>query len=227
MKKRLFSLIAWLLALTIITSLAPISAKADVVVIGEVDGDGVVTAADSLYILRYSVGLEHFTDSQMLASDIDGNGQVDAGDALVALRASVGVSGKEANDPFKDYAYNILEIFNKERAKANVPPLQLDEILCNAADLRAEEISYRRELEHLRKNGDNWETVLDDFHINWHFCGENIGGCLYAEKVCTMWLESPGHRKNILNPNFTKLGVGFYFNENSRYGYYWATDFIG
>ena len=61
-------------------------------IIGDIDNDGKVTSADSLLILRQSVGLEHFTDIQIELADVDGDGKITSADALEVLRASVGLS---------------------------------------------------------------------------------------------------------------------------------------
>lgn len=61
------------------------------VILGDVDGDGKVTASDSRTILRASVGLEKLTEEQKKAADIDEDGKITASDARLALRDSVGL----------------------------------------------------------------------------------------------------------------------------------------
>ena len=56
---------------------------------GDLDGDGKITSADSLLILRQSVSLEHFTDFQQKLADVDGDGKITSADALEVLRYSV------------------------------------------------------------------------------------------------------------------------------------------
>ena len=58
-------------------------------VMGDIDGDGTVTASDALRILQYSVGLVDFTDEQLALADMDGNGSIGANDALMALQLSL------------------------------------------------------------------------------------------------------------------------------------------
>ena len=60
----------------------------------------------------------------------------------------------------------------------------------------------------------------------WNTCGENIAaGYTTASSVMTAWMNSSGHRANILNTSFNKLGVGLYKDPNSMYGYYWVQIF--
>ena len=61
------------------------------IIFGDVDGDGIITSADSLLILRQSVGLENFTDVQKELADVDGDGSITSADALEVLRYSVGL----------------------------------------------------------------------------------------------------------------------------------------
>ena len=60
-------------------------------IIGDMDGDGKITSADSLLILRQSVSLENFTDEQLLLADVDGDDSITSADALEVLRFSVGL----------------------------------------------------------------------------------------------------------------------------------------
>ncbi len=68
--------------------------KQNSVIIGDVDHDGKITSADSLLILRQSVGLEYFTDLERSIADIDGDGKVTSADALEVLRYSVSLPTK-------------------------------------------------------------------------------------------------------------------------------------
>lgn len=231
MKKKLFSIIAGILAIAMLVPCTFISASADstdevTVKLGDVDGDGVLTPADSLAILRYTVHLDRFEAWQKKASDVDQNGIVDAADALRVLRDSVGLTDSLYGDgPIKDYAYRILDLINIERAKVGVEPLEIDETLCQLSEKRAEEISYLNELEHMRSDGSRWDTILREYNVVWYKKGENIGAGQTADKIFDAWMNSEVHRHNMLDPDFRKLGVGYYFNKNSRYGYYWSTNF--
>lgn len=112
------------------------------------------------------------------------------------------------------YAEAVIYYCNIEREKAGVAPLELDSELCAAADIRAKEVAGS--FSHTRPDGRGCFTVLDDAGYKYYAFGENIaGGFRSAKSVVGVWMTSPGHRANILNKNFTKLGVG-------KSGVYWV-----
>ena len=58
------------------------------------------------------------------------------------------------------------------------------------------------------------------------YAGENIAGVMIKpESVMTLWMNSEGHKANILNPDFKYLGVGYLYDESSEYQYYWVQIF--
>lgn len=119
-----------------------------------------------------------------------------------------------------DYARSVLNLVNKERAKAGRKALQLDTPLCQAAKLRAEEITEL--FDHTRPDGSSCFTILKENNISYHAAGENIAaGQPTPEKVVESWMNSPGHRANILSEDFGKLGVG-YVKADDEYGHYWV-----
>lgn len=63
------------------------------------------------------------------------------------------------------------------------------------------------------------------FGIQYTYAGENIAaGQQTPQDVMNSWMNSPGHRSNILNPNYTTIGVGF--AKGGAYGTYWTQQFI-
>ena len=124
----------------------------------------------------------------------------------------------------KNFAQNVLIYVNRERAKVGAPPLRLDADLQQGAAIRAREITQL--MSHTRPNGKECKTVLR----NQVYVGENIAaGNPSAEGVVKQWMDSLGHRKNILNPMFCELGVGFFLKEDDHQGYryYWVQMFRG
>lgn len=117
----------------------------------------------------------------------------------------------------------MLELVNEERSKAGVPALVLDDKLCNAAQIRAEEIIEN--YSHTRPDGSNWITVLDEVGISERYAGENIyQSPTSVEEAMYGWMNSEGHRANILNPKFRSLGVGF-VHTNTGWEYFWVQNF--
>ena len=64
--------------------------------------------------------------------------------------------------------------------------------------------------------------------ITYSSAGENIAaGQSSPQNVMDSWMNSPGHRANILDPDFTEMGIGYFYNPAGTYGTYWVQMFIG
>ncbi|MCH5290534.1 MAG: hypothetical protein J1D88_02090 [Treponema sp.] len=105
--------------------------------------------------------------------------------------------------------------------------LTLDEELCRAAQIRANEIV--RSFSHTRPNGNKCFTVLKDLSISYGTAAENIAaGNQSGEKTFLQWKEDDknyagqGHRRNMLGANYKRIGIAYAYNANSTYRYYWA-----
>ena len=123
-----------------------------------------------------------------------------------------------------NFAEEVLELVNIERARAGVAPLRLSEELTERANIRAEEIVEL--FSHTRPDGTSCFTVFQG--LNYRTCGENIAaGSSTPAEVVDQWMNSPGHRANILNGNFKYLGLGYCYDENGEYDHYWVQLFIG
>lgn len=111
----------------------------------------------------------------------------------------------------------VLQLANNARKENSVSSsLVLDSKLNEAAQKRAEELI--KLFSHTRPNGTEFLTVLKEYNITYNTCGENVAnGQVDADDVMKSWLNSPGHRANILNSKFAKLGVGVFEYNNSLY----------
>ena len=127
-----------------------------------------------------------------------------------------------SNQSLHDVAQQVLALVNEERRKAGVAPLTLSAELQSAAAIRAEEITQK--FSHTRPDGTNFQTILPN--SRYYIAGENIAaGNSTAAKVVQQWMNSPGHRANILRSEYTELGVGYVYKENSQYKHYWVQIF--
>lgn len=100
----------------------------------------------------------------------------------------------------------VVRLTNLEREKAGLPALRTFSALTEAAQLRANELTTL--FSHTRPDGSRCFTVLDD--IGFWAAGENIArGQSTPEQVVTGWMNSEGHRANILNVCYTAIGVGY------------------
>ena len=126
-------------------------------------------------------------------------------------------------DPTSAYAQEVLDLVNAKRAEAGVAPLSLDSSLNAAARVRAKEITTT--WGHTRPNGGNPKSAVEEQGLSPSSVAENISaGRWSAQDVVNGWMESDGHRANILNPNYTKMGLGSVKvdNDPKKYGMYWA-----
>jgi len=101
---------------------------------------------------------------------------------------------------------------NLEREKAGLPLFQpASQPLQHAAGLRADEIVSL--FDHTRPDGQSCFSVFEEYSITYHAVGENIAKATTGYKspagVIEMWMNSAGHRENILNPDFTSMGIGY------------------
>lgn len=120
------------------------------------------------------------------------------------------------------YAYEVVELVNQERAKNGLSALTTDKTLMDAAQKRA--VETNTSFSHTRPSGQNFSTVLSEFGISYRSAGENIAyGQKTPEDVVNAWMNSSGHRANILNSSYTTIGVGCYKSGNT---YYWSQLFI-
>ena len=105
------------------------------------------------------------------------------------------------------YAEEVLKYVNEARAANGLSLLRLDQTLSAAAEVRAKEINTK--FSHTRPDGTSCFTVLREFGISYRVCGENIAlGFSDAKSVVNAWMNSSTHRANILNPNYTSMGLG-------------------
>ena len=132
--------------------------------------------------------------------------------------ASSGSDNAASNTSLSSYASEVLRLVNVERAKAGLPALTTNSTLTAAANKRAQEI--KQTFSHTRPNGTSCFTVLGEYGVSYRTAGENIAyGQKTPQEVVNGWMNSPGHRANILKSSFGKVGIGVY---QSGGVYYWT-----
>jgi len=136
---------------------------------------------------------------------------------VLALPATAATASTEG------FAAQVLALVNEERAKQNLPALRGgNSALTAAAQLRAQEI--QTSFSHTRPNGTQCFSVLGQYNVGaYSQAGENIAyGQATPDEVMQAWMNSSGHRANILG-NYTQLGVGVYEVNGTVY---WSQEFI-
>mgnify|MGYP000217162800 CR=1 FL=1 len=117
----------------------------------------------------------------------------------------------------------VLKLVNEERATAGLPALTLHAGATRAAQQRAGEIETS--FSHTRPDGSNFTTALTAAGVSYRAAGENIAyGQKSAKQVMQDWMNSAGHRANIMNGNFTSIGIGHY--KSAAVVDYWTQLFI-
>ena len=126
-------------------------------------------------------------------------------------------------DSGSSFAAQVVELVNAQRAQAGLSALRLDTNAAQAAQTRAKEI--QTSFSHTRPNGSHFSTALKEAGVSYRSCGENIAwGQKTPEEVMEGWMNSSGHRANILNPEYTAIGVGY--AQNGAGTGYWTQLFI-
>lgn len=117
-----------------------------------------------------------------------------------------------------DFASQVVALVNAERAKQGLSALTIDTKVQQAALVRAKESA--QSFSHTRPNGSSFSTALTEAGVSYRTAGENIAyGQSTPQQVMNAWMNSSGHRANILNANYTTIGVGYTVINGTAY---WA-----
>jgi hypothetical protein len=131
------------------------------------------------------------------------------------------------------YEQEVVDRVNDVRAANSLPPLKRTTALDDAARYHATDMGQDNYFDHNSYDviGGSlvmvcaWSDRIGSYYSNWWWLAENIAaGYSTPADVMNGWLNSPGHRANILNPNLWEIGVGYYAGSGD-YGRYWVQDF--
>ncbi|MEU2432332.1 CAP domain-containing protein [Streptomyces sp. NPDC007861] len=115
----------------------------------------------------------------------------------------------------------IVELVNSERSKAGCSPVTLNATLSKAAQAHSEDMASHKNMSHTGSDGSAPGDRITRAGYSWSTYGENVAyGYDTPESVMAGWMDSPGHRENILNCEFKEIGVGLAQPNN-----YWTQDF--
>ena len=124
-----------------------------------------------------------------------------------------------------EQAKQVLALVNKERGKLGISPLALSDELSKVAQVKAQDMADNNYFSHDSPTYGSPFDMMKKFNIKYSYAGENIAaGQKTAEEVMKSWMNSSGHRANILNKNYTQLGVGYV--KGGEYGTEWVQQFI-
>ncbi len=127
--------------------------------------------------------------------------------------------------PGRAFELEVVRLVNVEREKNGLKPLAENWELSRVARYKSDDMGSKRYFSHTSPTYGSPFDMMRSFGIRYTSAGENIAmGQRSAAEVMKGWMNSPGHRKNILNPNFTQIGVGYAVNSSGTP--YWTQMFI-
>ncbi|SFK78695.1 uncharacterized protein, YkwD family [Paenibacillus sp. 1_12] len=118
------------------------------------------------------------------------------------------------------YEQQVLQLVNKQRTGSGLAALMMDNKLSQMALVKAQDMYNNNYFDHTSPTYGSPFQMLDKFQITYSTAGENIAkGQTSPEQVMNEWMNSEGHRANILNNTYTKIGIGYFNGE-------WVQEFI-
>ena len=131
-------------------------------------------------------------------------------------------SGREESRS-RRYAAEVVRLTNKQRRKHDCEDLSTNSDLARAARRHSDDMADHNYFDHTGRDGREPVDRAGDAGYEGGYVGENIAaGQKSPGDVVESWMDSPGHRKNILNCEYTEIGVGYEKQRDSRYTRYWT-----
>lgn len=123
------------------------------------------------------------------------------------------------------YEQQVVNLCNQQRAQQGLPALTNNWELERMARIKSQDMMTNNYFDHTSPTYGSPFSMMKSFGIPYTNAGENIAaGQRTPQDVVTSWMNSPGHRANILNKNYTQIGVGY--AAGGKYGTYWTEEFI-
>jgi uncharacterized YkwD family protein len=169
---------------------------------------------------EYDVSIDELLKSNSAINDAN---QIRIGQIINLPESSItAVNRKES----QSVEQQVLSLVNEERAKSGLPSLKMDTAISNVAILKSEDMRDNNYFNHTSPSYGSPFDMMKSFGISYEYAGENIAaGQPSADAVMKSWMNSPGHKANILNKNYTHIGIGHV--TGGKYAHYWTQQFIG
>ena len=172
-----------------------------------------VAAGDTMWkiAVRYEVGLSEIKDAN---SHIANPNLIYPGQILNIPTVDATVT---------NYESEVVRLVNEKREQNGLAKLTADWELSRVARYKSQDMKDNKYFSHTSPVYGTPYQMMKSFGITYRSAGENIAmGQRTPQAVVNAWMNSAGHRKNILNPSFTRIGVGYVASGN-----YWTQMFIG
>ncbi|MEG3955581.1 CAP domain-containing protein [Microcoleus sp. herbarium2] len=130
----------------------------------------------------------------------------------------------------QNFIYRVLELTNIERSKLSLSPLTFNTQLLNTATTHSQNMALQDFFSHTGKDGSSLGSRISATGYQFSAAAENIAaGSSTPEQVVSLWMNSSGHRANILNPNLKEIGISYYFlaedTGSVNFNHYWTQVF--
>jgi len=126
------------------------------------------------------------------------------------------------------FELEVVLLVNAERANQGLAPFQVDDRLTAAAQGHSRDMAQNDFFSHTGSNGSQFnERIVDEGYSGGPLAENIAAGHSSPEAVVAGWMNSPGHRANILNASLGHIGVGHVVEAGSQYGHYWSQSFGG
>lgn len=202
--KKLYTTAAGILSTAVILSATAIGAEAKT---------HTVAAGDTMWkiAVQYEVGLSEIKNANLHISnpDLIYPGQV--------------LNIPDIDNTVLNYENEVIRLVNEQRVKNGLKELQADWELSRVARFKSQDMKDNNYFSHTSPVYGTPFEMIKNFGISYRSAGENIAkGQRTPQAVVNSWMNSSGHRANILNSTYTKIGVGYVAD-----GHYWTQMFIG
>lgn len=172
-----------------------------------------VIKGDSLWkiAVKYEVGLSEIKNENSWIKNFD----------LIYPDEIIKIPEKDIKA--ESYEQEVIRLVNKIREENGLNPLAADWQLCRVARYKSQDMKDKGYFSHQSPTYGSPFDMMKSFGISYRSAGENIAmGQRTPEAVVNAWMNSSGHRANILNSSYTKIGVGYVSDGN-----YWTQMFTG
>ncbi len=173
-----------------------------------------VKSGDSLWLIasKYQIGVSEIIEANPQIKNVD----------LIYPNQKINIPNI---DRIKTIEHQVIQLVNQERAKYGLSSLRPNWELSRVARHKSQDMRDNHYFSHTSPIYGSPFEMMKAYRINYSYAGENIAmGQTTVQKVMESWMNSEGHRKNILNSNFTVIGVGY--AEGGTGKYYWTQMFI-
>ena len=182
--------------------------------VGAQSGSHTVAWGDSMWkiAVRYQIGVSELIEANPQISNPD----------LIYVGQIINIP---SIDDVKALEQQVVELVNKQRAANGLGLLTSNWELCRVARYKSQDMIDKNYFSHTSPTYGSPFRMMESFGIQFSAAGENIAyGQRTPQDVMNAWMNSPGHRANILSPSYNQIGVGVAKAANGTY--YWTQMFI-